>query len=315
MIRLGSGEFELFASHLEPLIGNFTLTKKFTHDWCLARLPLDGLGILKGQAGGGVLFSGECAGPCYTMLIPLSMPAFVAVNGHEIDAQTIAFLAPRLEFHLPTSGMIQWFGVLLDEAIVNRWMAQQLIEGRPDQRSHRIGRADASVVQRLSSIVVRALESHADQPALFDDLRTRDALTQQLLDASLACLQSMDQKRRHQVGRPRLGREQIVRTALDAVHGAGTDIPDIDELCRVAGTSRKTLHTVFVEQFGVSPHRYLLLRRLSQIHRALQQADRSETIASICGRFGVWDFGRFSGFYRSIFGMPPSMVLKAAQHS
>ncbi|WP_130617067.1 AraC family transcriptional regulator [Dyella amyloliquefaciens] len=315
MIRLGSGEFELFASHLEPLIGNFTLTKRFTHDWCLARLALDSLGILKGQAGGGVLFSGECAAPCYTMLIPLSMPEFVAINGCELDALTVAFLAPRLEFHLPTSGMIQWFGVILDEAIVKQWMAQELIEGRPDQRSHRIGRADASVVRRLSSIVVRALQNHAEQPALFEDLRAREALTQQLLDASLECVQSMDEERRHQVGRPRLGREQIVRSALDVVQGAGSDIPDIDELCRVAGTSRKTLHTVFVEQFGVSPHRYLLLRRLSQIHGALQQADRSETIASICGRFGVWDFGRFSGFYRSIFGVPPSMVLKAAQLS
>jgi len=315
MIRLGSGEFELFASHLQPLVGNFTLTKRFTHDWCLARMALDGLGILKGQAGGGVLFSGECVSPCYTMLIPLTMPEFVAINGYALDAHTVSFLAPRVEIHLPTSSMIQWFGVILDEAIVQQWMVQDLIEGRPELRSHRIERADASAVQRLSSIVLRALQSDADQPALFEDLRTREALRQQLLDASLACLQSMDEQRRHQLGRPRLGREQIVRCALDIVQSNGTDIPEIDELCRITGTSRKTLHTVFVEQFGVSPHRYLLLRRLSQIHQALQQAGASETIASICGRFGVWDFGRFSAFYRSIFGTLPSTVLRAAQLS
>lgn len=311
MIRLGSADFELFASHLAPLKGDFTLTKRFTHDWCLARLPLDGLGMLQGQAGGGVLFTGECDSPCYTMLVPLSLPDFVAVNGRELDAHTVAFLAPRREFHLPTSGMIQWFGVMLDEAIVAQWREHGLIEDPPDP-SHRIGRADAGIVQRLSGIVVRALRNHAGQPRLFDDPRTRESLAQQLLDASLDCVQSMDRKRRP-VGRPRLGREQIVRRALDAVAGTGSELPEIDHLCKVTGTSRKTLHTVFLEQFGVSPHRYLLLRRLSQIHRALRQADRSETIASICGRFGVWDFGRFSGYYRSIFGMHPSTVLRAAQ--
>jgi len=73
--------------------------------------------------------------------------------------------------------------------------------------------------------------------------------------------------------------------------------------------SPRTLQTIFLEQLGVTPHRYLSLRRLCAIRESIRNADADETVAAICARFGVWDFGRFAGHYRDHFGIPPSADL------
>jgi AraC family ethanolamine operon transcriptional activator len=66
----------------------------------------------------------------------------------------------------------------------------------------------------------------------------------------------------------------------------------------------------FLEYYGVPPHRYITLRRLHQVREALRQADPDETtVTKIAARFGFWQFGRFAGQYRRLFGELPSLTL------
>ncbi len=78
---------------------------------------------------------------------------------------------------------------------------------------------------------------------------------------------------------------------------------------RVSASAR--LRNTFNEYFGVGPIRLLKMRQLREIRAALLAADPvHETVASIAGRFGVWDFSLFARNYKRLFGESPSQTLR-----
>ena len=82
------------------------------------------------------------------------------------------------------------------------------------------------------------------------------------------------------------------------------------EACQRLGVSVRTLHTACIEHTGLSPHRFLSLRRLHLARRALVESDpHSATVTGIAADFGFWEFGRFSVRYRQVFGESPSATL------
>lgn len=87
-------------------------------------------------------------------------------------------------------------------------------------------------------------------------------------------------------------------------------LPTIREWCRAAGVSERTLRTTFVATLGMSPVRYLRLRRLHLLRAALAIAGQRHTsVASIAAGFGFTDYGRMAADYRALFGENPSATL------
>jgi transcriptional regulator GlxA family with amidase domain len=84
----------------------------------------------------------------------------------------------------------------------------------------------------------------------------------------------------------------------------------IPELCSAIGVSDRTLRNCCQEQLGMSPKRYLLLRRMHLAQRALRDgAPGVTTVTNIATQYGFWQFGRFAGEYMSLFGEAPSTTL------
>jgi len=84
----------------------------------------------------------------------------------------------------------------------------------------------------------------------------------------------------------------------------------IPELCAEIGTSERTLRVCCHEQLGMSPKRYLLVRRMHLARRALRASTPADTtVTEIATRYGFWQFGRFAGEYKGLFGESPSAML------
>jgi AraC-like DNA-binding protein len=85
----------------------------------------------------------------------------------------------------------------------------------------------------------------------------------------------------------------------------------LTEICEAIGVAERTLRASCEEHLGMGPIRYLTLRRMHLVRRALLRSDPSKaTVTQIVTDHGFWELGRFSVAYRSLFGELPSCTLR-----
>jgi AraC-like DNA-binding protein len=85
----------------------------------------------------------------------------------------------------------------------------------------------------------------------------------------------------------------------------------LPEICAAIGVAARTLRASCEEHLGMGPIRYLTLRRMHLVRRALLRTDPSKaTVTRIVTDHGFWELGRFSVAYRALFGESPSESLR-----
>ena len=158
---------------------------------------------------------------------------------------------------------------------------------------------------RLHAAVARLAE---DAPEVIAHPATSQGLEQSLIEAMVNCLDTLDvledsaARRRHQL---------IMRR----FHKVVEDNPDtalyIPELCAEIGVSQRTLYACCQEYLRMGPKQYLLQRRMNLARRELRKAVPSPNgVTEIATKYGFWQFGRFAGLYKSMFGEKPSDTLR-----
>jgi len=85
----------------------------------------------------------------------------------------------------------------------------------------------------------------------------------------------------------------------------------LTEVCEAIGVTERTFRNCCQRDLGMSPSRYLSLRRLHQAHWALRMADAANaTVTEVATRYGFWELSRFSMAYRELFAESPSETLR-----
>jgi AraC-like DNA-binding protein len=79
---------------------------------------------------------------------------------------------------------------------------------------------------------------------------------------------------------------------------------DVEDMARAAGLSKAHFSREFKSTFGVSPHGYLLTRRLERAAALLRVTDRS--ITDICFSIGLQSVGSFTTSFKRMFGTTPT---------
>jgi AraC-like DNA-binding protein len=112
----------------------------------------------------------------------------------------------------------------------------------------------------------------------------------------------------------RVRNHSAVMARLEDFLTANHDHPAyLAEICAATGVSERTLRVCCQEHLGVSPIRYLWLRRMHLARRALMRADPGVvTVTEVASTYGFGELGRFSVQYRALFGEPPSASLHRA---
>jgi AraC-like DNA-binding protein len=78
----------------------------------------------------------------------------------------------------------------------------------------------------------------------------------------------------------------------------------VDDMAAAAGLSRAHFSREFRAAFGVSPHVYLLTRRLERAAALLRNTDRSVT--EICFSVGLQSLGSFTSSFTRTYGQSPT---------
>jgi AraC-like DNA-binding protein len=172
---------------------------------------------------------------------------------------------------------------------------------------------DGLIVRPPASAIVKLQDIHAaagglaeNAPAVLANAETARSLEQELVLAMVACMADVAEEdslavRHHQ------GIMRRFRALIEANVGNPLYLP---EICAALGVSNRTLQRCCREQLGLSPLRYLWLRRMHMVRRALVASYPTPgAVTEIATRYGFWELGRFSVAYCSMFGERPSATL------
>ena len=230
------------------------------------------------------------------------------INAIEIADDQISKTGLSWEWHLRSAGPCRWGSMSLTpgdlaaagEAIVG-------FELVPATFAHRLT-PPAPVLSRLRKLHEAAGHLAQTAPDILANPEVARAIEQALVEAMVFCLAGTSFEDAHNVQRHRA---RIIRR-LEGVLSANPEEPlYMAELSAQVGASYWTLRDCCLEYFGMSPKRYLWLRRMNLARRALQRADAEKTtVTKIATNYGFWELGRFSVAYRSLFGESPSTALR-----
>jgi AraC-like DNA-binding protein len=92
--------------------------------------------------------------------------------------------------------------------------------------------------------------------------------------------------------------------AKDLADARYTEPLGVDHLAAAAGLSRAHFSREFRRTFGVSPHAYLLTRRLERAAALLRNTDNS--VAEVCLAVGLQGIGSFTTSFKRAFGKTPT---------
>lgn len=231
-------------------------------------------------------------------------------GGEEMQTTNIERLADGQEIYTRASGAVEWGTVSLpvDALATIRTAAagrdlkppvDVVTETPPPARMARLGWLHAAAASLAK-----------EAPEIIGNPEAARGLEHELLEALVDCITpSKDEedtvaKRRHAI---------VMRRFHAAVTASGDRPAYVSDLCSAIGVSDRTLEICCREHLGMGPKRYLRLRRMQHVRRALALAgQKSTTVTKIATAHGFWQLGRFAVAYRSLYGESPSATLARA---
>jgi AraC-like DNA-binding protein len=215
-------------------------------------------------------------------------------------------LGSGMEPHHRTPGPVDFVALTLDAddlahaAIAMTGVPLAVIGGKILRMPEHLGAWLVSVIEAATCAV-------GATPGIFTSPSAADALEHALLRPMIMCLLQGDVSR-HASHARRVAAAKRFEAAVETNFGNETGMANIS---RSIGLSVRALHTLSQEQFGLSPARFMALRRLHSARRALLQSDhRSASVTQIAMDHGIWQLGRFAVTYKSLFGESPSATLR-----
>jgi AraC-like DNA-binding protein len=228
-------------------------------------------------------------------------------RGTELKPGEIMFHGRGERLHQSTPGPFVWSVIAMDPAALEHYgraLFGKSLAAPAEGRILRPSRRDTARLHRLHAQVCRLAETKSKMLSHSEVAR---AIEQDLIDSLVTCLITagtrMDGFAARHHANIMLRFEEVLAEHLRRP-------PNMPELCELVGVSDRTLRLCCTEFLGVSPTRYVLLRRLREVRSTLRNAHPdTANVAEVAYSFGFAQLGRFAGTYRATFGETPSTTL------
>ena len=311
MLELVCAEFDEFEEALYGVQGRYVLRSSQQRDWRLRIVDLNGVALMTGREGAGTVYSGIGLPGYFNIFVPLSAHLSTVVDGQRFDRSKIGWMSPDVMFHIDASQPGSWLTVAMASELVLRRAESHADEFDYSMLSRNLVSSARNGLAPLIWLARRLFQADARSPGQLHTPAAEWAARMELMDAVFRALPV-------RTGRESLSRgldhKRVLRNALNLLESLDSMTVFTEDLCTATRVSERTLRNVFNRYLGMSPHRYLMVHRLHAIRSAIRRAQPGETLTTLCARFGVWDFGRFSRQYREHFGVLPSEALYGRPH-
>jgi len=139
---------------------------------------------------------------------------------------------------------------------------------------------------------------------------TREELESRMLYLFWEILNNQDARRSGFAGNPPVGIGHVKR-AQEFIEENLEGTIRVEDMAAASGVSARALQLCFRDHFQMGPQEYARLRRLHLVNKALQLASPdSHTVTQVAMNHGFYHLGRFSGYYKHMFGESPNATLR-----
>lgn len=302
-------DFDAFTESIRDIDSRMVLLNAKRHLWTSFAVDLQGIDVQFGQLGSGNLAQAALRPDGYFLYLPLTPGVEYLANGVVLAHQSFAVVEPGSEFCISTKEPHDWCAVFLPKSALPD-LSDLHSHSPSGQKRCWVTRPNRTAADRFRRVAFQIRETATSCPGFETTPAGRIAAGTVSRAAKLA-LGLREISKVGDEGRPRIPRHQIIRRCMELFDERRGSPVIVSDLASVASVSERTIRSAFNEYFGVGPNRYLCLRRLNQVHRALRAADPKETtITETLVEHGEWDFGRFASNYRQLFGQLPSETLR-----
>lgn len=295
-------EFEAYNAALGNVDVRLMLLRREQQIWEHDSLPVGSIHVQHGRTGSPLIAEAAADAGGRLFFVPVSGRHMI--NGQPSDDSLVLVVPSGADFTISVRDQHEW---------VAAFVADELLEASESRdpcavRGSMIARPGREKVSRLRCLLTEILAIAAIEPTVLSEPAAVSVIQAELI---AVCRAILGFKLTDSVnGRPAIRRSQIIRHAKKLIEGLDDMTIQIDDLAREADVSVRTLRNAFLEYYGVSPNRYFMLRRLHAARDTLRKAELEETtVTTVAAQFGFWQFGRFSGHYRRLFGELPSETL------
>jgi AraC-like DNA-binding protein len=229
-------------------------------------------------------------------------------QGREIQAGDIIFHSRGKRLHQSTPGPFVWNVIAMDPAQLEyygRALSGRPFSSPPEGRVLQPSPRPVARLRRLHAQICRLAETKSK---ILSHSEVAWAMEQGLIEALLACSTTASARADGYANR----HHARIMVRFEEVLAEHLSPPlHMLELCKLIVVSDRTLRSCCAEFLGMSPIRYVLLRRLKAVRGALRDADPDMvSVAEVAHRFGFAQLGRFAARYRATFGEAPSTTLQ-----
>ncbi len=255
------------------------------------------------------LASGVSQNQCFGVLFNLSADPDWTWRGQSLDPHALIAMAPRSDIQMLMPAQASWAFLSVEyEPLGQALMALNGSDSSLFDEGSRLLVPTPDSHEALRSRLGAVLAAVRRDPTLLEVPEARKGLEQWVI-ASLARV--LGSALRVRPSQRSWSRSRAARSIEVFLESAPLEQISLSDLCAVSGVSERTLRDVFQEYYRMSPSRYLRVRRLHQVRRALRRANPDlQTVQSVANRHGIWHLGRFAADYRSLFGESPAETLR-----
>lgn len=302
-------DFDAFAASVRDVESKMLARNPTRRVWSVSSVEIGRIDLQVGRLGSGNIAQGQLRPDGRMLYLPLTPGIEYATNGILLPAKSAAVLEPACEFCVSTKVAHDWCTVFMPSELF-----PQTDDLESDDSSWKPScwatRSNPAAADRFRRTVLRIMLTAAE----CNDFETTAAARDAAAEVSKVSMSLFGQGRREdprRAGRPRVSRQQVISSCMEHLERQAEQPVFVHDLAVAAGVSERTVRAAFNQYFGIGPIRYLRLKRLHQIHRALQEADPATSVVTrVLAEHGEWDFGRFAARYRQLFGELPSETLQ-----
>lgn len=222
-------------------------------------------------------------------------PGDIIIDGCEVVHRTSGPDLDCASISLPTEELDSLAASCAGKELANE-LTPRILHPRPELMSRLLA------VHKVLGQLAQETPEIVEAPEVFRALKNK------LLHVMIRCLVENTHTELSTGGR----RCEWIIARLEEFLAANPDRPIyLTEVCSGIGVAERTLRAACDEHLGIGPIRYLTLRRMHLVRRALLGAESKNTnVTNIVTDHGFWELGRFSVAYRTLFGESPSETLR-----